>query len=223
MKNNLELEKSARHLNCKRMITIQNDEFRLGMNYVNLCNEILDWFLFLVHVDTDAVKESWLESEGQFQIKSIAQHYGIYEHLFGYAYFVPRIRLDIKVKSLYHFFSFHPWIPYHSLLNTIYECLNIKIILICLLFLKYAVSEDTYAPVYYGNTLKPTHAKNAPEVSFDAKKKLIDDEVHRRFKPVVFVVVYNFTFFYYFPFEDRIWQSMDSSFNQPRWPFHRKW
>lgn len=42
---------------------------------------------------------------------------------------------------------------------------------------KYAVSEDEYAPVYYGNTLKPTHAKNPPEVGFDAKKKLIDGQV----------------------------------------------
>lgn len=53
---------------------------------------------FLVNVDSDKVKEDWLESDGQFQIKSIAQHYGIYEHLFGYAYFIPRITLDIKVK-----------------------------------------------------------------------------------------------------------------------------
>lgn len=51
-----------------------------------------------MEVDNDRVKEDWLESEGQFQIKRIAQHYGVYEHLFGYAYFVPRITLDIKVR-----------------------------------------------------------------------------------------------------------------------------
>ena len=39
------------------------------------------------------------------------------------------------------------------------------------------MSEDEYAPVYYGNTLKPTHAKNPPEVKFDAKKKLVDGQV----------------------------------------------
>lgn len=44
-------------------------------------------------------------------------------------------------------------------------------------FEKYAVSEDEYAPVYYGNTLKPTHAKNPPEVKFDATKKLVDGQV----------------------------------------------
>lgn len=42
---------------------------------------------------------------------------------------------------------------------------------------QYAVSEDTYAPVYYGNTLKPTHAKDQPEVTFDAKKKLTSQDV----------------------------------------------
>lgn len=53
----------------------------------------------------DRVKENWLESEGQFQIKSIAQHYGVYEHLFGYAYFLPRIPLDIKVKIVVTFIA----------------------------------------------------------------------------------------------------------------------
>lgn len=54
--------------------------------------------MFAVEVNSDQVKADWLESEGQFQVKKIAQHYGIYEHLFGYAYFVPRVTLDIKVS-----------------------------------------------------------------------------------------------------------------------------
>lgn len=53
--------------------------------------------LFPVNVDDDRVKADWLEAEGQFQVKRIADHYGIYEHLFGYAFFIPRITLDIKV------------------------------------------------------------------------------------------------------------------------------
>lgn len=53
--------------------------------------------MILVNVDVDRVKADWLEAEGQFQLKNIAQHYGVYEHLFGYAYFIPRIELDIKV------------------------------------------------------------------------------------------------------------------------------
>lgn len=58
---------------------------------------------YSVEVDTNRVKEDWLETEGQFQIKNIAQHYGIYEHLFGFAYFIPRITLDIKVKFTHVF------------------------------------------------------------------------------------------------------------------------
>lgn len=54
--------------------------------------------LFLVNVNDEQVKKDWLESEGQFQVRKIAEHYGIYEHLFGFAYFLPRITLDIKVK-----------------------------------------------------------------------------------------------------------------------------
>lgn len=50
-----------------------------------------------MNVDDDRVKADWLEAEGQFQVKRIADHYGIYEHLFGYAFFIPRITLDIKV------------------------------------------------------------------------------------------------------------------------------
>lgn len=53
-----------------------------------------------MNVDEEQVKNDWLESEGQFQIKTIAQFYGVYEHLFGLAYFLPRIQLDIKVKQL---------------------------------------------------------------------------------------------------------------------------
>lgn len=39
------------------------------------------------------------------------------------------------------------------------------------------MSEGEYAPVYFGNTLKPTHAKNQPEVTFDANKKLVANQV----------------------------------------------
>lgn len=53
-----------------------------------------------MNVDEEQVKNDWLESEGQFQIKTIAQFYGVYEHLFGFAYFLPRIQLDIKVNKL---------------------------------------------------------------------------------------------------------------------------
>lgn len=51
-----------------------------------------------MEIDAEQVKQDWLENEGQFQLRKIAAHYGIYEHLFGYAYFLPRVKLDIKVN-----------------------------------------------------------------------------------------------------------------------------
>lgn len=56
------------------------------------------------------------------------------------------------------------------------------------------MSDDEYAPVYYGNTLKPTHAKSPPEVSFDANKKLIANQVRKR---VLFTQT-ELSFHYYF-------------------------
>lgn len=52
-----------------------------------------------MEIPLPGVKEEWLKTVGPFQIKSIAEHYGIYEHLFGDAYFVPRVMLDIGYKQ----------------------------------------------------------------------------------------------------------------------------
>lgn len=51
----------------------------------------------LVAIDLEKVDEDWTKSSGPYQIKDIANHYGIYEHLFGDAYFIPRVFLTIKV------------------------------------------------------------------------------------------------------------------------------
>lgn len=40
-------------------------------------------------------------------------------------------------------------------------------------YFQFKVDEDTLAPVYFGNTLKPKHAKEAPTVSFDSTIKLL--------------------------------------------------
>lgn len=50
-------------------------------------------------IDTEKVRLDWQTSAGQFQIKNIATQHGIYEHLFGYAYFLPRVPIDIKVMT----------------------------------------------------------------------------------------------------------------------------
>lgn len=43
-----------------------------------------------------AVHDEWLKTSGPLQIKRIAEHYKVFQHLFGDAYFVPRVSLDIK-------------------------------------------------------------------------------------------------------------------------------
>lgn len=50
----------------------------------------------------DLAQKEWIETNGQTQIKNIAQHYGIYEHLFGRAHFLPRIPLNIKVSESFN-------------------------------------------------------------------------------------------------------------------------
>lgn len=44
------------------------------------------------------VRLEWLKTCGPYHIKSLAEHYNIFEDLFGEAYFVPRVPLDIKFQ-----------------------------------------------------------------------------------------------------------------------------
>jgi large subunit ribosomal protein L38 len=65
-----------------------------------LVRTYIDWmFLISVEVPLTGVKEEWLKTVGPSQIKMIADHYGIYDHLFGDAYFVPRVMVDIGFKQ----------------------------------------------------------------------------------------------------------------------------
>jgi large subunit ribosomal protein L38 len=53
-----------------------------------------------VLADLNEIQRDWLETSGPLQIKKLCEHYGIFKDLFGdYAYFVPRIFLDIKYAS----------------------------------------------------------------------------------------------------------------------------
>lgn len=48
-------------------------------------------------IDLEEVKREWLHTTGPHQVKSLAQHFGIFDHLFGgQAYFMPQVPLDIK-------------------------------------------------------------------------------------------------------------------------------
>lgn len=52
-------------------------------------------FVILVKVNLDDVNAEWLQTSGPYQIRRIAEHYGVFEHLFGEAYFTPRTILNI--------------------------------------------------------------------------------------------------------------------------------
>lgn len=50
-------------------------------------------------VDLSEVRNEWFKTSGPHHIRDVADHYGIFNDLFGkYAYFVPRVNLSIKYK-----------------------------------------------------------------------------------------------------------------------------
>lgn len=51
--------------------------------------------MLLVLIDLDAVKQEWLNSSASHHIKESADHYGVFEHLYGDAYFYPRVPLGV--------------------------------------------------------------------------------------------------------------------------------
>lgn len=73
-----------------------------------------------MEIPLDEVFDEWVKTEGPARIKKIADHYGVYDHLFGDAYFYPVSPITVAYK----------------------------------------VDEDEYAPVYYGNPLKPKEVKS---------------------------------------------------------------
>jgi large subunit ribosomal protein L38 len=48
-----------------------------------------------VQIPLKEVKEEWLKTGGPFHIRRVAEHYGVYDDLFGDAYFTPRVMLDV--------------------------------------------------------------------------------------------------------------------------------
>lgn len=52
-----------------------------------------------LNVDIEKVFEDWSATVGSQQIKTIADHYGIYQDLYGDAYFYPRVPLNVQFKS----------------------------------------------------------------------------------------------------------------------------
>ncbi|XP_030381278.1 39S ribosomal protein L38, mitochondrial [Scaptodrosophila lebanonensis] len=46
-------------------------------------------------IDLDKVQQAYKQTTGQYDLRLMADHYGIFDHLFGSAYFIPRVALDI--------------------------------------------------------------------------------------------------------------------------------
>lgn len=49
-------------------------------------------------IDLSKMRKDWLQTDGPFHIRRIAEHYGIYEHLYRDAYFMPTVPLDISYE-----------------------------------------------------------------------------------------------------------------------------
>lgn len=50
-------------------------------------------------ISLEEIRKEWLKTSAHFQIRSIAEHYNIFEDLFGEAFFLPRIPLSIKYQQ----------------------------------------------------------------------------------------------------------------------------
>ncbi|KPI92839.1 39S ribosomal protein L38, mitochondrial, partial [Papilio xuthus] len=48
-----------------------------------------------LEINLEEARKEWLQTLGPNHKKQIAEHYGIYEHLYGEGYFVPHVNLDI--------------------------------------------------------------------------------------------------------------------------------
>lgn len=48
-----------------------------------------------LEVDLDEVKKEWLQTLGPYHKKQVAEHYSIFEHLYGEGFFVPFLNLDV--------------------------------------------------------------------------------------------------------------------------------
>lgn len=53
---------------------------------------------FIVSLNLEEVKQLWLEISSPYDIHKIATHYGIFQDLFGDAFFLPVVPLEISYK-----------------------------------------------------------------------------------------------------------------------------
>lgn len=89
------LEQLARKNKCKKFLKV-------------LCDLAADFFLLSlqVEINMDEAKQNWMKTAGPFHIRKIAEHYGVFEHLFGkHAFFTPRVWMEINVSRVVWAFS----------------------------------------------------------------------------------------------------------------------
>lgn len=53
---------------------------------------------FSVLIDLNEVQKDYDKTTRGFDLRILADHYGIFEDLFGAAYFIPRVNLNIQVS-----------------------------------------------------------------------------------------------------------------------------
>lgn len=67
------------------------------VNKVNtLFHLLFSLFVSPVKIPLDKVQETWEKSSGPFQIKRLAEHYGVFRDLFPMAYFLPQVPVQIS-------------------------------------------------------------------------------------------------------------------------------
>ena len=47
-------------------------------------------------IPLEEIRNEWLETSSPFDIRRISEHFNIFQDLYGEAYFVPRVPLNIK-------------------------------------------------------------------------------------------------------------------------------
>lgn len=68
-------------------------------------NELFGFCLILcvlVLIDLSEVQNDYAKTTRGYDLRIIADHYGVFEDLFGAAYFVPRVDLNIQVHISKH-------------------------------------------------------------------------------------------------------------------------
>lgn len=73
------------------IISVTADVKVVWKSFTVLCNSLTP----TVKIPLDRVQDAWSKSSGPFQIKRLADHYGVFTDLFHMAYFLPQVPLHI--------------------------------------------------------------------------------------------------------------------------------